>query len=291
MHQYITSIVDTDKYLCTFLNVKDLLIFGKVSHAINNLIREITFVKQFLNFRNYEGWYRLVDFVCANNYIELLDQLYSSSNNFEYTLDTIIWAAQNGHMRILEWFQNKKLDYQYNSRNILIMYCLREKHLDILDWLNANKKIDESSIPYYKSCIAYKYGLPECDNFEIKNTIHVEILMACIFGKIKVLDILNKDKNLKKHFDDKNLNLIRIIMMNNYYRTLKWIRANYDSCLCENVDDHILFLIHHNKYIIIKWFMDHKYKINNIDNLIKMASKKHCVKIVNLLVSNQTNIE
>lgn len=295
-HEYLTLNLDTDKYLYLFFNLKELLIIGQLNKSINKLVQTYTIVKQFLEFRTYEGHHCLVNFVCANNYIELLNQLYILSNNFSYTFDTIIWIIKNGHMRILEWFLEKNLNLKFIDCNVLVMYCLICQRSDILDRLLKCAIVNQQNITINKKTIAYQYMI---QNKNCTRAVHIkyELKMACASGMVEVLDILNKDKDLEEYFEDKNLsfgenklNLVRIVMMNNHYQILEWICINYNNCVKNNIDKYIIFLIQHNNHSMIKWFIEYKtspamnnYKIKDIKNLIKIAQDKHCTKIVDIL--------
>jgi len=296
-HQYLTLNLDTDNYLFSFLNIKDLLIVAQLNKLINKLVRTINIVKQFLEFRTYEEHHCLINFACANNYIELLDQLYILSNKFKYTFDTIIWIIKKGHIRILEWFLEKNLNLKFVDCNVLVMYCLIFYRSNILNRLIECNIVNKQNIIINEKTITYQYMI---QNIIHVQTVHIkyELKMACASGIIEVLDILNKDKNLEEYFEDKNLrfgenklNLVRIIMMNDHYRALKWVCVNYRNCVKNNIDKYILFLIQHNKYNMVKWFVQYELvtKIKNIKNLMKIAQDKRCTKIIDLLMRKIKN--
>jgi len=290
MSQYVTLNFDTDQYLFSFLNIKDLLIVAQLNHLINKLVHKLNFIEQYSKFKTSEGHYRLINFVCANGYVELLNQIYTSADKFIYDLDAILWATKNDHIQILEWYQEKNLNYDFDESNILVIYCLIYQRLNILNWLVKHKKINKYYVFYFKQSITYQYMF-KTDNIIVESQIDIrfEILMASISGIVEVLDIINKNKNLKVYFEDENLFLIRNMIMHDRIQALEWVCVNYEDHVRNKIDEHILFSIFHNKFNIVRWLIQYElvrdriYSFTDNDKIIEALRNKNQLNIIELL--------
>jgi len=249
-HKYITRVKNTDQYLYKFLFIKDLLNISQINHCVNKLICELTVIKQYSGFKLSEGINLLVDYACANNHIELLNNIYDLSDKFSYTHLATYEASKYGYIKIFEWFQMKKIiiyheNYAYYRMNI---YALKNNRTDIIIWLKKNKRKTYNKIT----------------DIEDLN-VHDKIRMACSYNMVDNLDKINNSDPalLNVYFkNDKYFNnyMSKSIIEEGNVEILEWFHNhNYEQYLKYNLDKNIELATYLNRHSIIKWFVDHKY--------------------------------
>lgn len=249
MQEYITHVKNTDQYLYEFIFIKDLLNLTQINRSMNKLVQKLTIVEQYSGFKLSEGVRLLVDFACANNYIELLNNIYDFDDKFNYTSLATSEAAKYGRTKIFEWFKIKKIiihneNYAYYRMNI---YALKNNRIDVIEWLEKNKRKTYDN-------------MTDIQNLK---SINDKIRISCSYNMV---DYLNKLNNLElalfnKYFeDDDNGYVNKSIINEGNIEILEWLHNNnYVQYLEKNLSKSIEIATDRNRHSVIKWFNDHKY--------------------------------
>ena len=106
----ITNIPDINIHLLNYLDIKSVIRLSAISTAQYVLLSNLNFVKQLHALkRNLMGTnsQTIIDYASQCGYMEIIEWMYNSTNNFEYTDNAIRRASQYGHTNILEWFSSK----------------------------------------------------------------------------------------------------------------------------------------------------------------------------------------
>lgn len=287
MQQYITQIFDIDKYLCKYFYVKDLLVIAQINKSVHKLIYDLTIVKQYLNFKIFEGQSLLTDFACVNNYVQLLDHIYNFNkvDELKYTLEGMRETTRRGHIQIFEWFSTNNIKIKYVDS--FELHAIINNHQNIILWLK--KYVQGYELTTYSVTKTYTYQKfilnIDVEYFNLQSFYFVEFLLISEYGLIEALNQINQNNNLRIRceFDHHRIFFFNIAIKNGQIQILEWFRTNYNSILSTYALNNIQIAIKYNRYSIIKWFIDHKYQIDNLDHLIKMAQDKNRLDIISLL--------
>lgn len=298
MSEYITPIIDIDKYLCQFIPIKDLLNVTQINKSLNNLVQELKIIIQYSGFKSVEGISLLGDFTYMNGYVELLDHLYKHKRDrdLKYTRVGIAYALKNNHVQIFEWFHKNNIKYKYfdesNQNDNVMNNMLIQNNLKTINWL---KKYEPRFIelPIISELYSFqKYMLKKDVAYEIKTVkFHYELIMVCVYGLIDVLDEINKfDNNMLKQLIQ-SANYFDTAILFGQIQVFEWFHVNHHECIFDFIRINAGTIIHCNRYSMIKWFVDHNYKFDDIDNLIKLAQDKNRLNIVELLQTYANSVD
>lgn len=305
MSQYITQNIDTDKHFCKFFSVRDLLILARINHSIHNLIRKLIIVEQYSKFKLSEGITFLVDFAFANCYVELLDNIYKFNIEHNHAFIGIIFAARHGHIKVFEWFYNNNIitkyysnDFNVQEKNLMMGEIVEEaifyNRSDIVELFKKYEPDIVRDVKISNSYIYQKYILKKDIDCDPSMFVEDEIKLICCHGYV---DELNRIDALDKYFlcdyfmpvDNNSLNYFDVVILYGQKQILEWFRTNYIGYVSNYALNSLGFAIECNQYSIIEWFIDHKFVIDNLNNLIEEAKNRNRPDIVNLLKKVDNN--
>src|SRR5271170_4638483 len=123
---FITSIYDCDLYLLNFLFLKDIMKLRLINNSLNKLIMNHKIYKSVLQINSVNSKF-ILKTCYENGLIDILQNYYQFGKNIIINC-AIDWASKNGHVEILEWFENSKLEFKYSKWAI--------------DWASENDHIE-----------------------------------------------------------------------------------------------------------------------------------------------------
>lgn len=266
---------DINKYLYTFINIQGLLNLATVNKFYFESVHKLIIIKKYLEFKISEGKNTLVDFTCANNYIELLDHIYKT-DIFDYTYKSIHFAAKYSHWQVFEWFRIKKIkyDYGYFLNRYINIHAIINKQPKIIEWL---KKYQD------------EYEPDDINSISLPNH---KLILFCNYNMVDDLEIFNKSNPtfIANFLSMCTTNFFGTIITEGNIQIIEWFHYNHSKYLNNYLPDNIKLAINYNRYSIIKWFVDHKYIIHSLNILIKFAKDRNRTDVVLLLESTKKNI-
>ena len=78
-----------------------------------------------------------IDWAAYNGHVSVLEWFDNSIYEFKYSSNAIDRASEHGHMSILEWFDKSKYEFKYTSG--AIDYASQHGHISILEWFSKSK--------------------------------------------------------------------------------------------------------------------------------------------------------
>lgn len=149
-----TSYPDTELYLVSILDIDSMITMRQINKTMHNIIQNNIIYKQLLSYINIikkidifkissdENTFKLVEhlnifeYMCTNNYIELIIYLYDQGYIFSNIDSGLKIAAENNHDKILEWHA---LNYTLNNPKYLKLHCnISHKYSYLHAWNNNN---------------------------------------------------------------------------------------------------------------------------------------------------------
>lgn len=239
MHQ-LTSCIDTDIYLISWLDIDTMITVSKINKSLNNIIKKNAIYQQLISYSK-QNQHSIIDFSCINGYIELILYLDRFGYKFKYLHSSMALPCEP---KILKWY--------------------RQLCTNLCKFSINNVKCPNNSLFHNE------YGYSVCKNYECAYSEHDHN-----FGKYEVHKTNNKlspqeyitvteTESFKNNKKFSNVFYEYAYCENKYFRYSNYDPDNIFFCY----DSQILTIINKRDTVI-----NNKYLVNRIsDSIIEIVN-------------------
>lgn len=267
----ICNFLDIDIYLLSYFDIKSRIQLGILSKGQYEVLFKVDYIRQLILLKREYQNKHIVDYAASHNYLELIVWL-KENNQLKYSIDAITGAAENGHVRVLEWFD--KFGTKFVCADYVIELVAKNGHVAVLEWFRKSRYVfGYANAVDMAAGNGYVEILEWFDRYEFDYVDAID--RAAAGGYVEVLNWFNG----AGHGFEYTSEAIDRAAENGYVNVLDWFsKSAYEFVYSEKAIDRAA----ENGHIgVLKWFDESEYEFKCTVKAIDKASENGYIEILN----------